>query len=77
MASESKYAPKAEQESHASYSNGSGPLDNSDAEEQDVAEALPPNPFLKEPLLFVSGLDPHVTDKDLASGVFGACLPVR
>lgn len=76
MASESKYAPKAQEDEPASYSNGSGPLDHSDADEQ-ASEPLPPNPFLKEPLLYVSGLDPNVTDKELASSVFAACLPVR
>lgn len=35
------------------------------------------NPYLLEPMLHVSGVDPTSTDRELASGVFGSVLPVR
>lgn len=65
MASESIYAPKA-----------SGPLDGSDDGSSDAAQ-VPTNPYLTQPVLHVHDLDPSASDKDLASTVFAAFLPVR
>ncbi|CAO1629533.1 unnamed protein product [Parajaminaea phylloscopi] len=39
--------------------------------------AASPHPFLTQPLLYISGLDPHLEDRDLATSVFAALLPVR
>jgi polyadenylate-binding protein len=35
-----------------------------------------PHPYLHEPLLYVSGIPPHVTDQDLAIA-FVSCAPFR
>lgn len=43
----------------------------------DSAPAAPPHPYLTKPVLHVSGIEASLSDKDLASGVFGAFLPVR
>ncbi|EPQ25935.1 uncharacterized protein PFL1_06609 [Pseudozyma flocculosa PF-1] len=37
----------------------------------------PPNPHLTTPLLYISGIDPKVSDRELASGIFEKVLPVR
>ncbi|CEH19206.1 related to polyadenylate-binding protein 3 [Ceraceosorus bombacis] len=39
--------------------------------------APPPHPNLKQPKLFVSGLDPSLSDKDIVGSVFEKYLPVR
>ncbi|PWZ00235.1 hypothetical protein BCV70DRAFT_200386 [Testicularia cyperi] len=44
---------------------------------QEVDEEIPPNPHLVRPLLYISGVDPNVTDKELAGSVFESVLPVR
>lgn len=38
--------------------------------------AREPHPYLHEPLLYISGLPPHVTDQDLALA-FVQCAPFR
>lgn len=39
--------------------------------------SVPQHPFLSQPLLHVTGLDPQLEDRDLATGVFASFLPVR
>jgi hypothetical protein len=46
-------------------------------EDQEEAEEMPPNPYLKEPLLHLSNVPMQMSDKELAQGMFGMCLPVR
>lgn len=47
------------------------------ADEDDQPDTPPPHPFLHQPLLYVSRVDPAREDKELASGVFQKFLPVR
>ncbi|PWN38032.1 uncharacterized protein FA14DRAFT_142799 [Meira miltonrushii] len=64
MASESIFAPQAEQPG-----SSTGPLDQIDD--------VPANPYLTTPSLYIHDLDANISDKELASAIFAACLPVR
>jgi hypothetical protein len=65
MASESIYAPKVTKD-----------VVVEDGPDYDDEEA-PPNPYLTQPLLYLSGVDGNVSDRDLANGVFQPFVPVR
>lgn len=66
MASQSIYAPKSvvepEEEDDDSYSDD---------------EIPPPNPYLSRPLLYVSGVETRLGDRELANDVFAPFVPVR
>lgn len=66
MASQSIYAPKV--------------ADDADREQQEGAteeEDVPPNPYLTRSLLYLSGVDASISDRDLANSVFQPFVPVR
>lgn len=63
---DSIYAPSANE------ANG-----NSNGHGDDGQIPLTPHPYLKQPLLYISGIGPHTEDKDLASGPFQKLLPIR
>ncbi|UZJ52645.1 hypothetical protein CBS101457_001965 [Exobasidium rhododendri] len=65
MASQSIYAPKIVDQ--VTIEDDAGSED----------ELLPPNPYLTKPLLYLSGVDVNLSDRDLASGVFAPFVPVR
>lgn len=64
MASESIFAPQNEQ-----IGSNTGPLDQIDD--------VPTNPYLTIPSLYIHDLDANISDKELASAIFAASLPVR
>lgn len=73
---DSIYAPQNYAEAARPNKNTSIHADDED----DAADAAPPppaHPHLHKPLLYVSGVDPALEDKQLASGPFAAFLPVR
>ncbi|PWN48406.1 hypothetical protein IE53DRAFT_389403 [Violaceomyces palustris] len=71
--SESIYAPQnqaaRQQEQHPNLTN--------DHDHDDQSRPLPTNPYLNTPLLFISCVQPSISDKQLASTVFEKSLPVR
>lgn len=77
---DSIYAPhnqhKLEEAQAAESNSNSHPTNDANGTAHE-SSPRPPHPHITQPLLYISGVDPKVTDKELASSVFDKVLPVR